>query len=219
MYKCLEAGKYLYGVMTWDVLKSLFALRYPSAEMAEIREIFDTTPSFYQWFTERSGKLVLNGYEKDDYYIYLETEVQGDVPFYIPAKEEIEELYERGCLISRENHAKLQDFISETFGCDKDTASLKVHELYEGVNNRVRMNDAVEAFTEGFADGLRLLPGDAAGGIGDIPKSLVANHLDTVDIQFFQPSENVLRSFYTQIVRPDTQLHRSVPLSYIMTVF
>jgi len=152
MYKCLEAGKYLYGVMTWDVLKSLFALRYPSAKMAEIREIFDTTPSFYQWFTERSGKLVLNGYEKDDYYIYLETEVQGDVPFYIPAKEEVEELYERGCLISRENHAKLQDFIAETFGCDKDTASLKVHELYEGVNNRVRMNDAVEAFTEGFAE-------------------------------------------------------------------
>ena len=165
MYKCLESGKYLYGVMTWDVLKDLFALRYPHAEMDEIRALFDTTPPFYQWFTERDGKLVLNGFEKDDYYKYLEQQIQGDVPFYIPKKEEVEELYDRGCLISRENHARLQDFIADTFGVDKDTAGMKVHELYEAVNNRVRLNDAVDAFEaggEGDEEGRYRFPSDEA---------------------------------------------------------
>ena len=146
MYKCLDAGQYLYGVMTWDVLEQLFRLAYPNAGAKEICELFDSTPAASQWFTEREGKLVLNGFEKDDYYKRLEEQIQGDVDFYIPTKAEVEELYEQGCLISRESHAKLRDFIAETFGCDKDTASFKVHDLYEAVNSHVRMNDAAEAF-------------------------------------------------------------------------
>ena len=149
MYKCIEAGKYLYGVMTYDVLKDLFALRYPRADIVEVMELFDTTPSYYQWFTERDGKLVLNGFEKDDYYKYLEEQVQGDLSFYIPTVEEVEELYEQGSLISRESHQKIRAFIEETFGCDADIASLKVHDLYETVNNHMRVNDAVEAFIHG----------------------------------------------------------------------
>lgn len=146
MYKCLEAGQYLYGVMTWDVLEQLFRLAYPNADAAEICGFFDSTPANSQWFTERDGKLVLNGFEQDDYYKYLEQQIQGDVDFYIPTKAEVEELYDQGCLISREAHAKLRDFIAETFGCDKDTASFKVHDLYEAVNSHVRVNDAAEAF-------------------------------------------------------------------------
>ena len=156
MYKCIEAGKYLYGVMTWDVLGKLFALRYPHAEMDEIKEIFNSTPGNLQWFTERDGKLVLNGFERDNYYKYLEEQVQRDLSFYIPTKEEVAELYDQGCLISREAHARLQDYIAETFGCSKDIAGLKVHELYEAVNNRVRVNEAVDVFTKsgiGAADG------------------------------------------------------------------
>ena len=149
MYKCIEAGKYLYGVMTYDVLRDLFALRYPGAGMAEIMELFDSTPLYYQWFTERDGKLVLNGFEQNDYYKYLEQQVQGDIPFYVPTIEEVEELYEQGSLISRESHQKIKEFIGETFGCDSDMAALKVHELYETVNNHMRVNDAVEAFING----------------------------------------------------------------------
>ncbi len=171
MYKCLEAGKYLYGVMTWDVLKELFALRYPHAEMEEIRELFDTTPMFYQWFTERDGRLVLNGFEKDGYYKHLEQQIQGDIPFYIPKKDEVEELYDRGCLISRENHAKLQDYIAETFGVDKDVAGMKVHELYEAVNNRVRISDAVDTF--------------AAGGDGD-PEGAFKFPSDEAQVKFIE---------------------------------
>ena len=33
MYKCIEAGKYLYGVMSYEALRDLFALRYPNADM------------------------------------------------------------------------------------------------------------------------------------------------------------------------------------------
>ena len=149
MYKCIEAGKYLYGVMTYDALRDLFALRYPDAGMAEILELFDSTPVYYQWFTERDGKLVLNGFEKDDYYKYLEQQVQGDLSFYVPTTEEIEELYEQGSLITRESHQKIKEFIEETFSCDPDTAALKVHDLYETVNNHMRVNDAVEAFIHG----------------------------------------------------------------------
>ena len=152
MYKCIEAGKYLYGVMTYDALKDLFALRYPNADIAEIMDIFDSTPLYYQWFTERGGKLVLNGFEKDDYYKYLEQQVQGDLPFYVPTVEEVEELYEQGSLISRGSHQKLKEFIEETFGCDPDIAALKVHDLYETVNNHMRVNDAVEAFIHGGSD-------------------------------------------------------------------
>ena len=149
MYKCIEAGKYLYGVMTYDALKNLFALRYPGAGIAEVMEIFDSTPSYCQWFTERDGKLVLNGFEQNDYYKYLEEQVQGDVSFYVPTAEEVEELYEQGSLISRESHQKIREFIEKTFGCDPDTAALKVHDLYETVNNHMRVNDAVEAFIHG----------------------------------------------------------------------
>ena len=149
MYKCIEAGKYLYGVMTYDALRDLFALRYPNADMSEIMELFDTTPQHSQWFTERDGRLVLNGFEKDDYYKYLENEVQGDLTFYVPSVEEVEELYDQGSLISRESHQKLLKFIVDNFSCDPDTASLKLHDLYETVNNHTRINDAVEAFAAG----------------------------------------------------------------------
>ena len=146
MYKCLEAGQYLYGVMTWEVLERLFRLAFPNADAAEICELFDSTPATSQWFTERDGKLVLNGFEKDDYCKYLEQQIQSDIGFYIPTKTEVEELYDQGCLISREAHAALRDFIAETFGCDADTAAFKVHELYDAVNNHARVNDVAEAF-------------------------------------------------------------------------
>lgn len=148
MYKCIEAGKYLYGVMSWEALRALFGLKYPGASVTEVAELFDSTPLYYQWFTERDGRLVLNGFEKDDYYKYLETQVQGSLQYYLPTAEEVEELYEQGSLISRESHQKLRDFISETFGLDADTAALKVSELYDSVNSHMRINDAVEAFME-----------------------------------------------------------------------
>ncbi len=152
MYKCIEAGKYLYGVMTYEALRDLFAIRYPGADMPEIMDLFDSTPLYYQWFTERDGKLVLNGFEQNEYYKFLEQQVQGDLPFYIPTAEEVEELYEQGSLISRESHQKIKEFIEKTFGCDPDTAALKVHDLYETVNNHMRVNDAVEAFIHGKSD-------------------------------------------------------------------
>ena len=153
MYKCIEAGKYLYGVMTYEALRDLFALRYPGAGMAEIMELFDSTPLYNQWFTERDGKLVLNGFEKDDYYKYLEQQVQGDIPFYVPTAAEVEELYDQGSLISRESHMKMKKFMEDSLGLDSDTAAIKIHELYETVNNHMRVNDAVEAFAAGGEDG------------------------------------------------------------------
>ena len=164
MYKCLEAGKYLYGVMSYDALRDLFALRYPNAGMDEIMRLFETTPLYYQWFTERDGRLVLNGFEKDDYYKYLEQQVQGDLTYYVPTVEEVEELYEQGSLISRESHQKMKEFIEETFGCDSDTAALKLHELYETVNNHMRVNEAVDRFAEDDgADGTKFaFPSDEA---------------------------------------------------------
>ena len=152
MYKCLEAGQFLYGVMTWEVLRRLFTLRFADAGSNEVRELFETTPPAYQWFSERDGKLVLNGFEKDDYYKRL-IQIQGDVPFYIPTEDEVRELYDQGCLISREAHTKLKDFIAETFGCDEISAILRVGRLYEAVNSRVRVNDAVEAFCADDGEG------------------------------------------------------------------
>ncbi len=151
MYKCIEAGKYLYGVMTWDVLKELFALRYPSADMGEVKELFGSTPAFFQWMNERDGKLVLNGFERDDYYKYLES-IQEDIPFYIPDRDEVEELYNRGSLISREAHARLRDFIAETYDCGADAAELRIHDLYEEINNRARMADIADRFAAGGDD-------------------------------------------------------------------
>ena len=175
MYKCLEAGQYLYGVMTWEVLEKLFRLAFPNTDAAEICGLFDSTPANSQWFNEQDGKLVLNGFEKDDYYKYLEQQIQGDIDFYIPTKAEVEELYDQGCLISRESHAKLRDFIVENFGCDADTASFKVHELYEAVNSHVRVNDAVEAFA---ASGTA---GESSGGT-----SPFAFPSDEIEVKFIE---------------------------------
>ncbi len=153
MYKCIEAGKNLYGVMSYEDLKNLFAIRYPNAGMEEMKELFNTTPMAYQWFTEREeGKLVLNGFERDNYYKQLE-QIQEGVPTYIPTKEEIEELYDNECLISRDGHRALKEYIMETFGVDEAVAVRKMSELYDSVNNHIRMNDAADEFAteEGFA--------------------------------------------------------------------
>ena len=153
MYKCIESGKYRYGIMTWEVLQKLIALIYTDAQIDEVKALFFATPEPLQGFAERKGRLVLNCFEKEDYYIYLEQRVQKGVPYYIPTKDEVEELYDQGCLISREAHAKLQDFITDTFGCGRDIAALRIHELYESVNRRVRVNDAVDEFASGEAYG------------------------------------------------------------------
>lgn len=155
MYKCLEAARYLYGVMSREALRDLFAVRYINTGMDEVMELFASTPAHSQWFTERDGRLVLNGFEKDDYYKYLETHIQGDTPYYVPKREEIEELYDKGCLLSREAHGRLQEYIAVTFRMDPDDAGMKVHELYEAVNNHVRVNDSVDALGLEF-------PGDEA---------------------------------------------------------
>lgn len=159
MYKCLEAGMNLYGVMTWEVLGKLFRLRYKDASDEEIKEYYDNTPVNYQWFTELDGKLVVNGYEEGDYYKKLE-ELQGDVSYYIPKEEEVEELFEQGSLISRESHAALRDYIVETFACDPDIAAVKLKELYDAANDHVRVNDAVEAFAASDENGLFAFPSD-----------------------------------------------------------
>lgn len=159
MYGCLEAGMDLYGVMTWEVLGKLFRLRYADASDEEIRKYFDNTPVNYQWFMELDGRLVVNGYEEDGYYKQLE-ELQGDVDFYIPKEEEVEELFEQGSLISRESHAALRDFIAEAFDCEKDIATVKVKELYDAANDRVRVSDAADAFAASDEDGRFAFPSD-----------------------------------------------------------
>ena len=146
MYKCLEAARYLYGVMSWDSLKDMYALRYPDADMEEIRSLFETTPDFYRSFNEIGDRLVLNGYEQDDYYIFLEKEIQGNTPYYVPTREEIEELFDRGCLISGEAHQKMKAFITENFTCDDATAEIRLHDLYEAINNRSRLADIADRF-------------------------------------------------------------------------
>jgi hypothetical protein len=71
----------------------------------------------------------------------------------VPTIGEVEELYDQGSLISRESHMKLKDFMEENLGLDPDTASIKLHDLYETVNNHMRVNDAVEAFAAGGEGG------------------------------------------------------------------
>ena len=53
------------------------------------------------------------------------------------------------CLISRESHAKLRDFIDETFSMGPDAAELKMARLYQAANDRARVNDAVDIFLSG----------------------------------------------------------------------
>lgn len=159
MYKCLEAGMNLYGVMTWEVLGELFRLKYADATDEEVKKFFDNTPVNYQWFMELDGKLVVNGYEENDYYKQLE-EIQGDVSFYIPKAEEVEEMFDQGSLISRESHAALRDFIVETFDCDPDIAAVRIKELYDAANDHVRVNDAADAFAASDENGRFAFPSD-----------------------------------------------------------
>ena len=159
MYKCLEAGMNFYGVMTWEVLGKLFRLKYKDATDEEIKKYFEDTPVNFQWFMELGDKLVVNGYEENDYYKQLE-EMQGDVSYYIPKEEEVEELFDQGSLISRESHAALRDFIVETFDCDADVAAIRIKELYDAANDHVRVNDAADAFAASDENGRFAFPSD-----------------------------------------------------------
>lgn len=158
MYKCLKIASAFYGVMRWDVLSSVFARKFKRIELNEIKEIFRTTPELYNEFVEVNDphlgeRLTLADYVEDDYYVYLENVIQHDKPFYIPSRKEIEEFYDKDCLLSKPSHQAMYRFITRNFDCTLEQAEIKVAELYEAINREARLNEVLEVFQNDFQQG------------------------------------------------------------------
>lgn len=153
MFKCLKIAADFYGVMTWDVLGQLFSRRFKNISMEELRGIYCTTPEYYNDFEICDDRLVRVGYREDNYYKHLELAIQQNKPFYIPSRREIEEFYEKDCLLSSPSHHAMYSFILRTFGCTKDIAELKVAELYKSINFNERLQDVVNQFEEDEING------------------------------------------------------------------
>lgn len=144
MYKCLEIARDFYGVMDWDVLGQLFARRFKGVSRDELKEVFRRTPEIYNDFAEIGDKLVLSYFIEDDYYKFLEGTIQKDKPFYIPSRQEIEEYYDKGCLLSSRSHQAMYHYLLKTFGCSKRSAELKVMEIYHAINNQMRLQEVMD---------------------------------------------------------------------------
>lgn len=144
MYKCLEIARDFYGVMDWDVLGQLFARRFKGFGRDELTEVFRRTPEMYNDFEEVGDKLVLSYFIEDDYYMFLEGTIQKDKPFYIPSRQEIEEFWDKGCLLSSRSHQAMYRYLLKTFGCSKREAELKVMEIYHAINNQLRLQEVID---------------------------------------------------------------------------
>lgn len=144
MYKCLEIARDFYGVMDWDVLGQLFARKFKGVSREELKEVFRRTPEMYNDFVEVGDKLVLSYFLEDGYYKYLEGTIQKDKPFYIPSRQEIEEFYDKGCLLSSRSHQVMYRYLLKTFGCSKRAAELKVMEIYHAINNQLRLQEVID---------------------------------------------------------------------------
>lgn len=153
MFKCLKIAVYFYGVMTWDVLGQLFSRKFKNISAEELRKIYYSTPEYYNDFTIYDGRLMRIGYEEDNYYKNLELTMQRDKPFYIPSRREIDEFYEKDCLLSSPSHHAMYSFILRTFGCEKEIAELKVAELYKSINYNERLQDVVNQFEDDDING------------------------------------------------------------------
>ena len=148
MKACLEIARSFYGVMSWAVLGKMFARRFKNTDQAELRQIFEDLPEYTHDFTEYDGRLMLKGYEEDEYYKFLENAIQKDKPFYIPSRREIEEFYDKGCLLSSQSHQAMYRFLVNSLGVRSDLAELQVAVFYDMVNNEVHMQEVVDSMEE-----------------------------------------------------------------------
>lgn len=146
--KCLETACAFYGVMTWDILGKLFARRFKNVDSEELKMIFRETPEYMHDFIEHDGRLMLRGYEEDEYYKYLENVIQGDKPFYIPSRREIEELADKGCLLSSRSHQAMYRFLIRNLSLSPELAELQVAVFYEMINNESGLQDALDSVAE-----------------------------------------------------------------------
>jgi len=152
MYKCIDIARIYYGVMSWDVLAQLFARKFKKTDMEELKDIFRTTPDLYNDMIEIGDRIVLRGYEEDDYYKYLEGTLQRDKPYYIPSRKEIEEFYDKGCILSSPSHQAMLKFLIKTFNCSQKQAELKVMEIYHQISNNERMQTVLDGLSNLSAD-------------------------------------------------------------------
>lgn len=148
MYKCLTIAEAFYGVMSWDVLGQLYARKIKGISREELMRIYRRTPDYYNDFEECDGRLVLYYFIDDDYYKYLENSVQQDKPFYIPSRREIEEFYEKGCLLSSASHQAMYRFLKNNLGYSKHEAEAEVAQIYISINNNERMQTVVDSVTD-----------------------------------------------------------------------
>lgn len=152
MYKCLEIARAFYGVMGWDELGHLFARRFKDVSKEELKKVFRRTPEFYNDFEEVGDKLVLSCFLEDDYWKYLEGTVQKDKPFYIPSRQEIEEFYDKGCLLSSRSHHDMFRYFRKTLGCSEKDAELWVLEMYHAINNEARLQEVIDMLQDSSSD-------------------------------------------------------------------
>jgi hypothetical protein len=152
MYKCLYIAAFFYGVMGWDVLDRLFARRFKGIGSDELIRVYRRTPWTYNDFEECGDKLVLGAYITDDYYKYLEEKIQQDKPFYIPSRKEIEEFYDKGCLLSSSSHQAMLRFLINKLGYKRNSAERMVAEIYMRINNNDRMQTIVDRLMEDLGE-------------------------------------------------------------------
>ena len=134
-----------YGIMSWTILMKLMRRKFGDMNVKEVRELFRSTPERHQWFSELDAKLVVFGYDEDGFYKHYERDRQRDKPYYIPSAAEIEEFYDKGCILSEPSYMKLCNYLVKRFKLSRSEAEGRMCQLYQLINDEARLDDQRDA--------------------------------------------------------------------------
>ena len=150
MDKCQRVCGNYYGVLPWEILEKLYARKYKNADPEEVKTLFRDLRSSWKWLKEVDGRLVVNGFEEDNYYKYVEEKQHRDKPYYIPGRKEIEEYCEKGCIMSRGSYQAMQRYLMNKIGCSKEKAEKWIRDLYYLISDNEDLQKAFDLAEKTF---------------------------------------------------------------------
>lgn len=117
---CLETSKQLYGIVSFEIFMELVNLQDENKlSWAEIQRLLKEIPVEYMEFVIKNNKLYHKELYPDDRGLWT---AQGNKPYYIPTKEEIEDIGKNGYL-SKDKHVKqFQKYMINKLGAMQDEA-------------------------------------------------------------------------------------------------
>ena len=135
VWKCLYFVEELYGFCPVEKLLDVVNIKKGMRmDTEELIEIFDKFP-YDQLWSSRIGELIVSDVYADDLDELKNLRItQGDKPYYLPTKDEVEELYRTLALASEKSYRDLARFLKDELFMDPEYAEDIVNELWDNIS-------------------------------------------------------------------------------------